>query len=148
MSCILQDGFIDNEKSDYHFKDLTLEELSLEEQVEEEIVNVVENETVDALYARLNEYKPLDLEEVWDYESIREEGKENEDYKSPEVMDAEEVEEAIVEVQIAQVTGDFQSISYEDRRRLANTALYDPIGVRIKHSLNKMTDEIDFSRVY
>ena len=152
MGCsIIQNDYLNSNKKEYLVKkeDLLPEELSLEEHVEGESTEIIGQEPVftDVMYNQHNKYQPLDLEEVWDYQSIKEVSKE-EEYKSPEVMDDEEVEEAVVEVQMAHVTGDFQSISYEDRKRLANTALYDPIGVRIQHALNRITLDIDFSRIY
>ena len=109
-------------------------------------------EEFDQLYINPpQDYKPINLEELWNYNvsEINETNKTSETYdSSPEIMSDEEIEEAVVDVQFAQITGDTQSMSYKDRQRLANTALYDPIGVRIMHSLNRLTDDVNFSKVY
>jgi hypothetical protein len=127
------------------------ESVSLEEVLQDtEIILPEQPDPSNVNYGESGEYKPIDLEQVWEYQSSMQAQDESSEYeaKSCEVMDDEEAEEAIGDVQMAQLTGDFQSMSYQDRKRLANKAMYDPQTVRIMHSLNRITDNVDFSRVY
>mgnify|MGYP001222241996 CR=1 FL=1 len=127
-------------------------------EIDDSLENVIENSEIlpqdhpsdESLYANSieTEYNPADLEQLWDYDSSVEGEEVSNEYKSPEIMDAEEVDEAVNNVQFSQVAGDTGSISYRDRERLANTAKYDPVGVRIRHSLNRITDDVDFNRIY
>ena len=138
------------EKVEAKKEDNDKENFSLEEVLGNSEMILNEGEISKEFYGESSDYKPIDLEKIWEYQTSLQSENDSVEYevKSCEVMDDEEAEEAIGDVQMAQLTGDFQSMSYQDRKRLANKALYDPQTVRIMHSLNRITDNVDFSRVY
>ncbi|MFA6462102.1 MAG: hypothetical protein WCV90_07605 [Candidatus Woesearchaeota archaeon] len=59
-----------------------------------------------------------------------------------------ELEVAVKNINWAEALGDRSQVDYKTRERVAFSSLIDPVSTRLYHALNRITDNIDYGRVY
>lgn len=60
----------------------------------------------------------------------------------------EELKEAVTNINWAEALGDRSQVDYKTREKVAFSSLIDPVSTRLYHALNRITDNIDYGRVY
>lgn len=64
------------------------------------------------------------------------------------MMTSQELEKAVRDINLAEALGDRSQIDYITRERVALQFLVDPVQGRLYHALNRVTEDVDYGRVY
>jgi len=64
------------------------------------------------------------------------------------MMTPQELEEAVKDINWAQALGDTSQVSYVVRERVAFASRVDPVSTRLYHALNRVTDDVDYAKIY
>lgn len=137
------------------------EDSAIEEDDENETPEENLNEEFTAIYDSSFEMEgglyqtALDYEQLFSYKMAGVVSKfylESEDEKSnihqadPDYMDDEEAEATIKDIQLAQITGTYQDIDMNTRRRLAMWAMFNSSLLELYHREHILTGDVNYSR--
>lgn len=102
----------------------------------------------ESYYDLSAEYQQMFVADSTSYVSSKSNSEEEPSDTASETLTSQEAEETIIDIQYANIAGTRMDVNFDQRKKLVNYFLFNPIEGRLIHALNRLTDDVDYSRVY